>query len=105
MKEDYIGRQPAIKNLEGWRDSLNRKSRSYAAIKAAFNRCIAELTKLPPADVKPVVRGRWVLQNSGKVCSNCGCFVYYEIDDWNMRDGNQVISKFCPFCGGDMETI
>ena len=59
-----------------------------------------EFLKITPADVKPVVRGKWIKDDypvkiPGAVypthrCSACG--------DWNYN----AIDNFCPHCGADM---
>lgn len=65
-----------------------------AAIDAIYKRRAWEywediLMSLPPADVRPVVRGRWEDCSSGWMCSNCS---------WTqIRE-----SHYCPNCGADM---
>lgn len=56
------------------------------------------LEDLPTADVKPVVRGKWLLVNDEFIdevkCSNCGVVEYFE-KGWKYYN-------FCPNCGADM---
>lgn len=57
-----------------------------------------DLDDLPPADVRPVVRGRWISDGDGYhwvyVCSVCG---------W--KDGYPFNERhnFCPKCGAEMQ--
>lgn len=58
------------------------------------------IAALPAADVKPVVRSRWVINNGRYTCMNCTHVEPYYTDD------NQVLYhahwNFCPNCGADM---
>lgn len=60
--------------------------------KAWFDACslVLDLIKnYPPADVRPVAKGRWEDCSSGWMCSNCS---------WTqIRESN-----YCPNCGADM---
>ena len=50
------------------------------------------------ADVRPVVRGKWVYTDMSRlVCSNCGNPIAFSLkeDGWHHGD-------FCPNCGADM---
>lgn len=58
---------------------------------------LAAVDRIPAADVRPVVRGKWQWTETGNddyeqywVCSVCGEHNYYE-------------SNFCPNCGAKME--
>ena len=64
------------------------------------NSCSRALRKLPPADVVPVVHGRWLPQKENHEfkealmnCSACG----YPVSSWT---GN---TNFCPNCGARMD--
>ena len=53
---------------------------------------------VPAADVRPVVKARWVYTDKSRlVCSNCGNPVAFSLkeDGWHHGD-------FCPNCGADM---
>lgn len=52
--------------------------------------------KLPAADVRPVVRGRWVVKGQDVFCSACEAESAY--NEW----GASHWSKYCPHCGADM---
>jgi ribosomal protein S27AE len=57
------------------------------------------LKRIPAADVRPVVRGKWIMNDESRtVCSLCGnvvAFVSHPDRRWDF--GN-----FCPNCGADM---
>lgn len=83
---DYIGRQQAIVALQ---DTINDPA--CPIFVAAEVEQI--LSQLPAAEVKPVVRGKWIDDGSGcVVCSECG-----EEHEWGMFRAN-----FCDNCGADM---
>ena len=52
-----------------------------------------EVQLLPAADVRPVVRGQWIICSDGyyPYCSNC-----------KQEPKGRVMSHFCPNCGADM---
>lgn len=56
--------------------------------------------RLPAADVRPVVRGRWEwnFNNGYYYCSNCGAVSSREDQDGEYCD----TPAFCPNCGADM---
>lgn len=56
-------------------------------------RVIDALRWIPAADVRPVVRGRWVLDSGGVKCTACGD--YPEKKD-------QCYTPYCCLCGADM---
>lgn len=87
-----------------------RNMTDYIERKAAFDaarehfcdsaRTLEAIETLPAADVRPVVRGRWIKTPSdiGTIdverCSICGC---------EMNERNQFWdAPFCPNCGADM---
>jgi len=61
------------------------------------------IQKIPAADVRPVVRGRWILHDEVTdwdetwECSVCG-------DEFDMIEGTPMDNgyRFCPSCGADM---
>lgn len=58
----------------------------------------ALIDSIPAADVRPVVKARWVYTDMSRlVCSNCGNPVAFALkeDGWHHGD-------FCPNCGADM---
>ena len=87
--DGYISIQAAIDALTIQRILDEKKDRYKKGIAQGLNYAIASLSSIPPADVRPVVRGRWEDCSSGWMCSMCA---------WTqIRESN-----FCPNCGADM---
>ena len=76
---------------------IKKRDAAHIAIDSALHDaawCAAKIRALPPADVRPVVRGKWEHLNWGfdyDRCSVCG----YE-HRWTGP------FYFCPRCGADM---
>lgn len=80
---DYISRDGLIKYI-------NENGLVYANTLKTF----------PAADVRPVVRARWIITCSGAYCSNCAERSTRGISDkveW------RYIPDFCPWCGAYMK--
>ena len=64
--------------------------------------CIAEgkeVNPVRPADVAPVVHGRWMKRrNGGTLCSRCGHYTQYK---GQVLDMSEAIA--CPWCGAMMD--
>lgn len=84
---EYIEREAAIKIASGYCHPAN---------------VAAELAKLPAADVRPVVSGKWE-EETGFIfsdlsqqvrCSKCGLIAYFY---------DKMPMNFCPNCGAMME--
>ena len=54
------------------------------------------ILSIPAADVRPVVRGKWVETKTGFHCSAC------KTKAKGTKDG-ALLSNFCPNCGAEME--
>ena len=83
---DYIEREAAISSL-CCDCSATRDCRPG-------ERCVdyQRIKEIPVADVRPVVRGKWIPCGDGKrTCSECGHFAF------------RVVCNFCPNCGCSME--
>lgn len=100
MSDDYISRQVAIDYLMinmRWVDeddcTIDDDGEKRAIITDYIN-------GVPPADVRPVVRGRWERKCDDvcywSECSNCGKYPPKN------RYGQEWLSDFCPNCGADM---
>lgn len=84
---DYISREALLSATEGYDWQAGLKT---------------VLKRIPAADVRPVVRGRWIWKDNGEVvCSECNDLVAVV---GNTEDLEMVISgfNFCPNCGADM---
>lgn len=59
--------------------------------------CLADIEDFKPAEVRPVVRGRWVYEEPNSANSFKGCY-------WCDQCHQPVYYKknFCPDCGADM---
>lgn len=68
---------------------------------------VVSLLRIPAADVRPVVRGRWIhtTQPMGwrdEECAECSvCGEDFVLDEWAMDDFTNLM-HFCPNCGADM---
>ena len=66
----------------------------------AYRVCTEFIERLPSADVRSVVRGKWIRKHDEvcywSECSNCG--------DYPPKDfyGQEWLSHYCPNCGADM---
>ena len=62
---------------------------------------LEEVEDYPAADVRPVVRGRWTLEDDGCLfyrCSACGKAMHGWFAEIYAGDGH-----YCPNCGAEME--
>lgn len=88
---DYIKRVDAL------------KAATLAELDADF--VIEAIHRIPAADVRPVVRGRWIdldeCSNEGVYCSNCQKKVY----KFSYSNTMKRKSNFCPNCGADMREV
>lgn len=65
--------------------------------KVKISSVINMIEGLPAADVAPVVHGKWVFEDVGLICSNCG------MDAPTEGDYREVRSSYCPCCGARMD--
>ena len=77
MSDEYISREDAIRLAEQGQVQ-------------GFPWQFQMLVRLPPADVAPVERSRWIKTADGAECEKCGRKVVYLI-------------IFCPHCGAKMD--
>lgn len=95
---DYISRQAAIEKIHSEFDECLVWDESGKHTADEVERI---LDRIPPADVRPVVRGRWIVHyddiwptESTQECPECHEEVSLLID-----------CKFCPMCGADMKEV
>jgi DNA-directed RNA polymerase subunit RPC12/RpoP len=97
---EYIDKQATIDNIERSFDKetiLNRFVRKIA---------ISAVRRMEPADVRPVVRGKWVSDEDtypgpgmrNYKCSACGKIA----GTWRKGLKKEQLYPFCPMCGADM---
>lgn len=92
---DYIERQAVLNAY----DAVQRKNGPW--------RFETLIESVPAADVRPVVRGRWVRTRQVELnpfwsLENCG--TQYMCSECGRRAGYKQVTlyKFCPNCGADM---
>ena len=98
---EYIRREDAIKCIEGLcvDGKMWGNDESEGTLIEAYS-AIDDLMEIPPADVAPVVHGRWIYKGEYAVCTECGG-----------RSGTQydgvepipLMTQFCPNCGAKMD--
>ena len=97
---EYIKREDAYATLTDYYHHSTETQ--HMALKEALDR-------VPAADVRPVVRGKWELHRENQngdnwdrwVCSKCG---YVAAKGWeHTRYGAKPKYNFCPNCGAMME--
>lgn len=76
---EYIDKQAAI-------EAVN----SVPAADWVSKRYAGALKRIPPANVRPVVRGEWIGDGDCIICSNCKTAYTF------------MGSNYCPNCGADM---
>ena len=110
---DYIIREAAIKTIEEKQRELCplgmfSRHAVYGSDREKFDaweEIIEQMEQIPAADVRPVVRGKWLNDFCGKgrfskrivQCSLCGNFL--DLDGVNAGRGD---ANYCPNCGADM---
>lgn len=87
--DDYISRQ-AIRYRKLW--DYDETGTGIPVIAVSND----EIDAIPPADVRPVVRGRWE-KIAGKVFPYWRCTACQEVHFLEPPN-----AKFCPGCGADM---
>ena len=83
---EYITKDAVISLFEKWSDG-------YAYIEIPVQDAIRQVSAIPPADVRPVRRGRWELAKDGWYCT--ACELYPPLD----CDPEEKGIPYCPNCG------
>lgn len=100
--DDYISRQAAIEGLKDYFSDEARTETEYGAYWHHIH-VLQFLEDISPADVRPVVRGKWIDEDlykqtmSGKTYDG---FTYCSDCKRSFSFGYR--SRFCPNCGADM---
>ena len=90
-EKKYIEREAVVELFNKWADG-------YSYIEVPTKDAIACVRTIPAADVRPVVKARWVYTDMSRlVCSKCGNPVAFALKDDGWHHGD-----FCPNCGADM---
>ena len=106
---DYIRHQSALDAIEAERKVVHHESQRECTEEACHDeyviarvleRLAIRVQIIPSADVRPVVRGRWIKTPSEigtmdvERCSVCGCEMNGRNQFWD--------APFCPRCGAEM---
>lgn len=92
---DYISREAAIEKIT----ALINESGKYTAYESgADDACYIVEHEVPAADVRPVVRGKWLDVSGDQKCSVCGTSFP---DLYPLYDS----ASYCPNCGADMREV
>lgn len=87
---DYISRDELHKRLS---ERASRSSHSDFQPEPTWNEAVEIMDSIPAADVRPMVRGKWIAYQQERwiyaKCSEC-------------ETVHDVKSNFCPNCGADM---
>ena len=86
---EYIDRQAVL-------DELDEDIAEFVECDYALKTAKKYIKKIPPADVRPVVRGRWELAEDGWYCTACKLYPPFDCDP------EEKGVPFCPNCGADM---
>lgn len=65
--DDFISREKAIEAI--WKPKVTPNASIFDALRKC---CEEEVKHLPAADVRPVVKSRWVEIDDYVLCANCG---------------------------------
>ena len=87
MSKEYIEKEAALEIIQ----SISPPSWDAISRTAAY----CEIKYLPPADVKPVVKAKWI-----PVSEVGHCYPFYKCSHCSKTNGYET--KFCPNCGADM---
>ena len=82
MATDYISREAAIEEI--------RKATGGRSDTANSQHFVVAVRKIPAADVRPVVKSRWVEIDDYVLCANCGVAEH------------SPNRNYCHCCGADM---
>lgn len=97
---DYIDRQAALEILATMQGLCTSKT---ALIQNS--KIWQQIKELPPAEVEPVKRGKWIKNENRNSwhCSYCNVDNYYAYA-WNSETRmDEFQDRYCPNCGAKME--
>ncbi len=77
------------------------------SVQDRLNATLELLDGMPPADVRPVVRGRWIVNQTAmgtnySVCSECEKEFCFRPDYGTLIKIDLSGTNYCPNCGADM---
>lgn len=92
MNDDTISRRAAIKAICEHGTELERRGITVLAVANHKQVTVDLLENLPAAER----RGRWIENEFGAYCSECGLYAY-------RSNGIPWKSNYCPMCGARLE--
>ncbi len=95
---EYLSLETIEKTLRQYADQKHSKGDISTANGILTTLCRLEQVK-PTADVKEVVRGKWIEDKGVRECSNCAFAA--ERNEW----GEVLTSEYCSSCGADMRGV
>lgn len=100
MSGEYISREAAINRLN---ENL-RRTNTGSIGEACYSDAINSIRLIPAADVRPVVRGKWVNDHNGRYSPLGDNFFCSACKDPSLRAyGKPAKTNFCPSCGAKMD--
>lgn len=95
---EYIEREAVMQRFA---DHIKRSNNSDFAAAPTWNQAVQIVDDFPAADVRPVVRGRWIKMDMHKgmeqyKCSTCRSECYVP------ECMGEPMYAYCPNCGADM---
>lgn len=90
---EYVTKEQVKEEILNWARCINKPERLVT------EDTMYVIDALPAADVRPVVRGRWIPVTNGRGGHECSeCHNYAP----SYQTGAEYLTKFCPNCGADM---
>ena len=105
---DYLSRQETINTIKALPLRISTCTSPSIQIwleaKQAICNCIEQIK---PADVRPVVQGKWIIHQTKigtnyTVCSECKNEFWYRSDYGDITKIDLSRTNYCPNCGADM---
>lgn len=92
---DYIERSKLAKATEIWRNQLIEIYGENDEYVKCLDSVLLGIDNIPAADVRPVVRGKWIEPRFSENVYGVECSVCHTTWDYG--------TNFCPYCGSYME--
>ena len=90
---DYITKYQAL-------DVVAESNETTEMTLRCYDKIVDGIYKIPPADVKPVVRGEWICTDDDRNIWMCSvCIEEQILEAGTPRDNDK---HFCPNCGADL---
>ena len=105
---DYISREAVEQIISAQCGECADTCLEFDGIQPDCNQCLLggaakAIKRIPAADVRPVVRGKWVNDHNGKYSPAGDNYFCSACKDPSLRAfGKPARTNFCPNCGADM---